>query len=474
MSKRKKENISKKYKILILVAIILSLVLEFIFVNSKVFTSLSIGRVITVFAVITFLGLHFVMGFKKLYTFIVEHRYILSGILIVLSTIVGFFQNNMTIKEWILTTDIVLSLWWNIKFFSILLVSYELFYIITNENRNMSIIGSIVVTFSGAVQLNFGYICGSLIIGELIVVLVNKLLVSEKNTNTYLIALGIILASYFYAFTFKSYTISFGYIFLALIIWILLKNKEKLKDKQLRLVCIVTLILSIISAFVSNKLFGVFNNDLSFEETSGFAYLFSYLYNFLLPFNNIENKALFGNFISIFPIPMIVSLYYIYKKEKHIEFLLPITIVTVLETVFCLSGFPDSIEKITKFNLVNTARCSMAVGLANVYILFYMLGNIEERIFSLKSAITLTIITVCIVAFVPLPIAFSAKKYIYILAAEMCVLALLYYNFGDIRYKKVILGFLVLLTLISGVFVNPIINEKNKTITSEKITYEQN
>ena len=110
---------------------------------------------------------------KKIYEVIIKNRYIFSIAMIFLSTIFGFFINSIGIKEWIFTTDKVLSLWWNIKFYSLILVSYELFYIITNKRKGTSLVGAIVITFSSFVQLNFTRV-DSLIIGELIVVLIFK------------------------------------------------------------------------------------------------------------------------------------------------------------------------------------------------------------------------------------------------------------------------------------------------------------
>ena len=210
-NKKDIENITKKHetldtkekkKILILglISIIIAIIMEYIFINSG--NSMSLARSITIFGIIAFIGLHFVIGFKKLYTIIVENRFKISLIMIIISTIIGFFQNQVGIKEWILNTSTVLSLWWNIKFYVLLLVSYELFSIITNQSMSYSIIGTIVIVFSGAVQWNFNKI-DSLIIGQLIVVLIDKFLKEEKNSYKYIFSLGILASIIAYAFTFE-------------------------------------------------------------------------------------------------------------------------------------------------------------------------------------------------------------------------------------------------------------------------------
>jgi len=199
---KKHETITEKEKkkifILGLISIILSGIAEFIFVNSG--NIISIPRFITVWGILGFIGLHFVIGFKKLYTIIVENRFKISIVMIAISTIIGYLQSNSGIQEWLLNTSTTLSLWWNIKFYGLLLVTYELFKIITDESQGMSIVGTIVVVFSGAVQWNFNKI-DSLIWGELIVVLLNKLLNQENSKNKTLYIFGIMISIVAYAFT---------------------------------------------------------------------------------------------------------------------------------------------------------------------------------------------------------------------------------------------------------------------------------
>ena len=71
-------------------------------------------------------------GLKEMYTKVIDNRFIVSIALVAVSAIIGFFLNDMSVSQWLLTTDKVLSLWWSTKFFALLLASYELFYIITN------------------------------------------------------------------------------------------------------------------------------------------------------------------------------------------------------------------------------------------------------------------------------------------------------------------------------------------------------
>lgn len=384
---------------------------------------------------------------KKLYNIIIENRYKISLVMIFISAIFGFFINNLSIKEWVFTLDKVNSLWWNIKFYGLLLASYELFYIITN-NKNLSVAGTVILAFSGCTQYNFVNI-DSLVLGELITILIYKILTINDLKRDIILSIAIVLSSIAYMFTYRPYAVAFGYVFLALIIFELIRNRQALKSKLTLL--LITLLTSIISAFITNMfVYKVQTENISY----GISSLFSYLYNFLLPFNQVENKKLLGSFISIFPLPMCLSLFYLYKNENHEDFLLPITIISVLETIYCISGFPNILSKITMFNGINDTVAMQAVCLSNLFIMFYFFSNIQDLSFKIKYSIRITVLAICLLIFIKYPTVFLGKGYLYLFASELTLLTFLFLNYNDKRYQKVLLFLVILLTLISGVPVN--------------------
>lgn len=385
---------------------------------------------------------------------IIEKRYKISAILIIISSLVGFFFSSLDIKDWIFSIDKVFSPLWNIKFYSLLLISYELFLILTDENKNMSAVGAVVILFSGLVQWNFKNI-ESLILLELITVLVQKFFEYKKTYQKSIIAILAIISSILLVFTYTPYVISFGYIFIALIVWILIKNKENiLKNKLSNIIGIITIILSILGIVILSCNIEGHTESLERYYRTGISYVFNYLYNILLPFNDVEEKAVLGSFISIFPIPMLVSLYYLFSKEKHAEFLLPITIVSVLETIYCISGLPAIFENITLFSKTDISCVAPAINFANLLIIFYFLGNVKEKIIKFKNTIRISLAIVCILIFIERPVAFATNSYLYLFVAELCLLVFLFLNYDDKKYRNVFLFFLCLITLISGLPVS--------------------
>ena len=447
---------TKKISICSIISLILAVIIETHLIGNTQISIKLISRVLIITGLITFTGLHFVLGVKKLYDYIVENRFKISGIMIILSTILGFFSNNFTFQEWIVNTEQPLTLWWNIKFYGLLIASYELFLIITNKNKNFSVIGAVTLVFSGCVQWNFTKI-DSLIFGEIIIVLLNRLLqnASKDKKESIIYILGIVLSSFAYTYTFRPFAICFGYVFLSLIIWILLKNKNKLKENIK--VLFITLISSSIAILIGTLLLtNTYTENLEFE-INGISGLFSYLYTCALPYTEFEGKALLASIMAIYPIPMVISLYYLYKNEKHIEFLLPVTIVAVLGSVFSMSGFPEIMQKVTMLEGVNSVRMISAVQLANLFIIFYFLANIEDELFNIKYAMRITVLVVVFLVIVKFPTIYSTRGFLYLFVTELSMLGFLFLNLNDKKYKNVFLFFLILVTLIGGIPVNPII-----------------
>lgn len=385
---------------------------------------------------------------------IIENRYKISFITIIISAIIGFFLNNVSVVEWICTTDKMLSLWWTTKFFALVLASYELFNIITNNNKNVSAAGTIVLAFSGCIVWNFTKI-DAIVLGEIITVLIYKIIKEKDLKKNILKAIAIIGCAIGYMYTFRPFAISFGYLFFALILWLLVANKKELKEnKNGKTLLIVTIVISVIFAIFAEVLFPKVYGEDSQELNAGIDGLFSYLYNPFLPYNTFEEIEYFGSFITMFPLPLVFALFYMYKKEKHLEFLLPVTVIAVLETVYCISGFPDIIDKFTMLSTVGGMRVVPAVQLANLFIMFYMMENVTDLTLEMKHAIRISLVLVCLLVFVKYPMIFATRKYLYLFVCELSILSFLFLNYSNKKYRKVFLVMLILFTLMGGVPVN--------------------
>lgn len=306
-----------------------------------------------------------------------------------------------------LNTGMGLAFYWNFRLLLLILVSYELFYIITNKKKYISLVGAIVVTFSSAVQWQFSNALIDIIIsGELALVLLNKFLISKEYFKVRLLCLiGITICAITYAFTFyPPFMIAFGYIFLAIGVWIIYKNKEiyrfSIKDIFIIIICIIFITLIFIRYFIlSEETIKILTNT-SYPGKrinnggNGIKYLFSYIINPFLKEIEFSDNCALASICSFFPIPLFISIYCIINK-KSLSFFIPIVSVTIFELIFVLFGFPQIISKLTLLSYSSVERIALAINFANIYMLFYMICNIKfEFMNEKKKIIIMTILGV--------------------------------------------------------------------------------
>ena len=377
-----------------------------------------------------------------------KNRFVLTAILIVVFSLLGFII-NINEENWLLNTEAKLTPWFNIKFFGLLLSSYELFLIITNDNKTLSKFASVVLVFSSLVAYNFNKI-DSLLFGSIIIVLLNKLLLSNSQKHSVVLSIFIIAFSVMYSYTYIPYAVSFGYVFIGLIIFLIIKNKNKIgKNKCIIIVStfLISILIMICTKFIySNNYFD--NENLLID---GISMLFSYIYSPLLLFKNVDNSNLLSSIYSLWPLPILISLLYLYKNEKHIDFLLPVTAIGVLETVFSMIQLPEIIQKILFINNVYAIRMAAGIEFSCLLIMFYFLANIKEKIFSMSASIRITLVFALLLIFVKLPSVFANRRWLSFFVIEIVALAFSFFNIEKKEYRLFFCILLAIISVISGV-----------------------
>ncbi len=119
----------------------------------------------------------------------------------------------------------------------------------------------------------------------------------------------------------------------------------------------------------------------------------------MLPFDKeikFENSKCLATMISIFPIGLMISVYYIFRYEnKHTEFLMPSILVSIIELIILISN------KISWF--IPNYILALGFALLQIYMIIYIFANIEEKLFSLKKASYISILGIIFILLVPFP-----------------------------------------------------------------------
>lgn len=368
--------------------------------------------------------------------------------------------------------DVGLSFYWYARLTAMLLGSYELCLILTKRNKKVSLCGMIIITFSSAVQ--WWYCMDTLLWGQIVIVLIDKFMNTDKKRNKYLCALGILIAGLSYIFVFyPAWQVSFGYVFLALVIWILIKNikygtyrftKHDVAVIIITLLCI-TLLLGRWYMFSNGTLTAQMNTDYpgARNEVGGGAYnLYGYFYNIFFTSEEFPNPCEYSSMLSLFPIPLFLGLIYVIRNKKDLHFWIPMLVVGGFLSIWCVYGFPEVLATLTKMSMTTAGRVSIPLGTVCIYILIYLMGNIQkdDKLINKKLTYVLSVIAILFIIYkAKTTIAVPYLDKFKILFAGEIFLALIFgiLNINNEKIKSYTIYGLIIVALMSGLRVNPVI-----------------
>lgn len=372
--------------------------------------------------------------------------------------------------------DVGLSFYWYIRLVAMMLGSYELCLILTKRNKKVSLCGMIVITFSAAVQ--WWYCMDTLIWGQIVIVLIDKFMNTDKKRNKYLCALGILIGGLSYIFVFyPAWQLSFGYVFLAMVVWLLIKNIKygnyKFTKHDIVVICItvVCLVLLLGRWYMLSKdtLAAEMNTDYPGErnEVGGGAYnLYSYFYNIFFPYEDYLNPCEYSSMLSLYPIPLILGLIYVIRNKKDLHFWIPMLAVGGFLSIWCVYGFPSFLAILTKMSMATAGRVTIPLGTVCIYMLIYLMGNFQkgDKLINKKLTYYLAGASILFIIYKAKTTIGYAEDFHYldkfkILLAGEIFFALIFgvLNINDEKIKNYTIYGLITVALITGINVNPVI-----------------
>lgn len=350
------------------------------------------------------------------------------------------------------------------KVLFILLASYEFLMILTNNKKLYAVIGAFTLATSIAVQADAMLIIACV---ETILVLFNKFMLEEKYKVKVLCVLGMTISLLTFLFTFYiPYIVPFGYFMIAGIIWIILKNKKEYKFKLadlLLIVCglVITVIFVVSFFYTSQEAINFLRNTVypgqgNNTRMNGITFLFTYLYNYLMPFKPQINGLYFGGIISLIPITFLLAFYYAFYKDSHQEFFMPMVVFTTFIVIATVSGFPAIVNKFTLFSYVYQYNSAVVADFVGFLIMFYYLANVQEPIFKTKGRIRFLILIMIPLAFIQYPrYILDHRLHLSVFATIICWCGYSLLSANKKEYRGALLFSLVVLS-ITGLFYKPV------------------
>ena len=269
--------------------------------------------------------------------------------------------------------DIGLSFYWYIRLVAMMLGSFELCMLLTGNKKKISLCGMLMITFSSAVQ--WWYCMDEIIWGQIILLLLNKFMKTDKKWVKYLCAAGEVVAITSYIFLlYPAWQVSFAYVFLAIFIWLMICNfKDGYRLNLHDIVTVVITLLCVIGLLVrwfmlsGDTISAIMNTDYPGERREvggGATILYAYLYNIFFAYKYCTNPCEASSMLSFYPLPILLSIFYLIrnrKEKKHYAFLIPGIVVSVLLVIWCKWGFPEILAKCTLLSMTTAPRATIAL-----------------------------------------------------------------------------------------------------------------
>lgn len=375
-------------------------------------------------------------------------------------------------------------LWYGSLVF-LIIVSFEFFMLITKKNKLISLLGMLLVTFSASTQW---WQCFNIFSwGMFAILLFDKFMLTKELKVKVLCALGLIVAAMCYIFYFyPAWQLSYGYIYLALTLWVVIKNRKEYKI-NLRDIFIILFAILIVAGLLyryylksSESLNLIMNTDYPGErfELGGGAkdVMFSYVYSMLFPYITLNNPCELSGMITFYPIPIFLSIIYLIRNRKnkeHFIFLIPIIIISIIYSIWALIGGNRIFAKLSLLYMVPAKRIAIPLGFTQILLMIYMLANIKKEEIIIKSQTIkkiIAIISSILVMYIALKtdnnILQNHPLFIYINGLILVYGLYQLLNINLENNKKKLVFLLIPIALITGLTVHPI--QKGISVLTDK------
>lgn len=375
----------------------------------------------------------------------------------------------------LLGNDYGLSFYWYIRLIAMMLGSFELCMLLTDKKKRISLCGMILITFSSAVQ--WWYCMDTLIWGQIILLLLNKFMMTDKKKIKYLCALGEMVAITSFIFVlYPAWQVSFAYVFLAIFIWMMIKNFQNGYKINLHDCAIIGITLLCVAGLLvrwfmlsGDTISAIMNTDYPGERREvggGATILYAYFYNLFFAYKYCPNPCEASSMLSFYPLPILLSMVYLIlnrKEKKHWKFLLPAIFVSIFLTIWCKWGFPEILAKCTLMSMTTAMRATIALGTLQIYMLIYLMGAMSKETKWIPSKIAY-ILPVFATAYMMYQSVATCMFPEYFGWAKILISTILFgiaifgiFNLNQEKIRNACMYVLIFIGLLTGIAVNPVI-----------------
>ena len=366
-----------------------------------------------------------------------------------------------------------LSFFWCGRFIALFLVTFEFFMLLTDKKKLLSFIGAIMILLAPIIQWWFAVngIVEIFVFGELAILLLDKYMKNNNLKKRILYLAGMIICAGGYLLVFyPAWQIPMFYVFLALAIWVIVKNRKefKINYKDVISIIIAILILACLMIYIfynswdtiMTTLNTVYPGQRSEDGGGVFSKYVDYIRDVFLPtkeegliYNQCESAAMLG----LFPLGIILSIYLIDRKNKKDLSLILMLIVYAFIGFWMMFGFPNIISKLTLMSHSTPLRAYLAIGFLDVLLLIKSMSLIEKP-FKKRWSIVFAVFISCILVYLCelCNKDYLGLKHCLVLLVMCTYLICVVFGFTSKYWKFFFTVVIVAVMILSGWRVNPV------------------
>lgn len=301
---------------------------------------------------------------------------------------ISVLSNPRLLGFFLLDVERAYSLYWFLPYFIAFFGILELFLILTEKKKLLSLAGTCLILFAPGMQ--WWNSPSFMAYGSWAIVLLNHFFEKEKKSKKLLISLLFgWVGSMYIMILYPAWQLTYGYLFLGLVIYILYKNKEKLRVKDLiyLIPVFVTLLAIVVPAILTSTttiermMSTVYPGARSASGGNGWPMYFYYISSLFYGRAKIGNPCEFSAYFSFFPIPLIMAIYYIIKNKKEKKYDIFLIIMVILIFLMGIWNFIELplLSKITLLSMSTPERSIMTVEVIFTILTIYILSHYENK-----------------------------------------------------------------------------------------------
>lgn len=268
------------------------------------------------------------------------------------------------------------------------LITIEIFYIITRKKKLLSAAGAFLVIFS---SFNFWWgMPSQLLTAPGTIVSVHYFIQSKERWKKVLLGIATALCfSMFVSNLYPAWQVPFGYMSLAIGVWVLHDNWDKIKALKKGDWFIIASAFVLVIGLVLSYLYSISEYTEAITKTAypgkrvdtGSFYMSKLFYCAQAPFyayKDMVNPSEAGVFFGLFPIPSIMATF-CWLKEKKKDWLTAGLLLAQLPLLLYITvGFPENIAKLLLLSNSTVSRTCDIIGLIQIYFIVIVLGRYEN------------------------------------------------------------------------------------------------